>query len=91
MTIYSDNVAAGSEQMISGTIYYLDGHNSNYPTSGGANTAAGPAFLSSCTSSTGTELKQGAGADYTGITFNAGVTGPTGSIVFGLITITPLT
>ena len=91
MTIYSDNVAAGSEQMISGTVYYLDGHNSNYPTSGGANTAAGPAFLSSCTSSTGTELKQGAGADYTGITFTADVTGPAGSTVFGLITITPLT
>ena len=91
MTIYSDHVAAGSEQMISGTIYYFDGHNSNYPTSGGANTAAGPTFLSSCTSPTGTELKQGAGADYTGITFNADVTGPAGSTVFGLITITPLT
>ena len=91
MTIYSDNVAAGSEKMISGTVYYFDGPNSNYPTSGGANTAAGPAFLSSCTSSTGTELKQGAGADYTGITFNADVTGPTGSTVFGLILITPLT
>lgn len=91
MTIYSDNVAAGSEQMISGTIYYFDGSNSNYPTSGGANTAAGPAFLSSCTSSTGTELKQGAGTDYTGITFTADVTGPTGSTIFGLITITPIT
>ena len=91
MTIYSDKVAAGSEQMISGSVYYFDGHNSNYPTSGGANTAAGPAFLSSCTSPTGTELKHGTGADYTGITFNAEVTGPTGSTVFGLITITPLT
>ena len=91
MTIYSDKVAAGSDQMISGTIYYFDGQNSNYPTSGGANTAAGPAFLSSCTSPTGTELKQGTGADYTGITFNADVTGPTGSTVFGLLTITPLT
>lgn len=91
MTIYSDKVAAGNDQMISGTIYYFDGHNSNYPTSGGANTAAGPVFLSSCTSSTGTELKQGAGADYTSITFTADITGPTGSIVFGLITITPLT
>ena len=77
--------------MISGTVYYLDGHNSNYPTSGGANTAAGPAFLSSCTSPTGTELKHGAGADYTGITFTADVTGPAGSTVFGIITITPLT
>ena len=91
MTIYSAAVAAGSEQMISGTVYYFNGHNSNYPTSGGANTAAGPVFLSSCTSSTGTELKQGAGADYTGITFNADVTGPTGSTVFGIITITPIT
>lgn len=91
MTIYSDNVAAGDAQMISGTVYYFDGNNSNYPTSGGANTAVGPAFLSSCTSSTGTELKQGAGNDYTGITFTADVTGPTGSTVFGLITITPIT
>lgn len=91
MTIYSDKVAAGSGQMISGTIYYFDGHNSNYPTSGGANTAAGPAFLSSCTSDNGTELVQGAGADYTSITFNADVTGPTGSSVFGVIHITHLT
>lgn len=91
MTIYSDNVATGSEKMISGTIYYFDGHNSNYPTSGGANTAAGPAFLSSCTIPTGTELKQGSGADYTGITFTADVTGPAGSTVFGIITITPIT
>ena len=91
MTIYSDTVPAGSDKMISGTIYYFDGNNSNFPTSGGANTAAGPAFLSSCTSPTGTELKQGTGAAYTGITFTADVTGPTGSTVFGLITITPLT
>lgn len=89
-TIYSNKVAAGSDEMISGTLYYFAGNNSNYPTSGGANTAAGPAIISSCTSPTGTELMQGAGTDYTSITFTADVTGPTGSTVFGAIQFTQL-
>lgn len=90
-TIYSTVVAAGADEMITGTLYYFNGNNSNYPTSGGANTAAGPAIISSCTSATGTEMFHVSGMDYTSVTFTAGVTGPTGSKVFGTILITPLT
>ena len=90
LTIYSNVIAAGDTDMISGTIYYFDGNETIYPTSG-TDKASGPALLSTCTSATGAEMVRGSGDNYTSITFTSQVTGPTGSTVFGSILITPLT